>query len=464
MKRLLGFVSLPLIILITASLTSGLELSASTGSNDGGGSASMGVRYGATIDDYNHEHIHLSPNEGTLSNAFSISGTLPFATISAKAQDGTQASVSRSVIGKPGVTKGSYDWVAGTHGPPGTSFLAFADLKLAVEKAYTIYGSGYASNQEGDFASGSMTVSSSQPTSTLIGYEISVDASPSRANALQNLVYAYGASASINSQGLDTALGVERISLNTKTGVETNTKINRGEGDFTAVKTTFNNVGVTTVTTKNDISITPTGFGANTALILDPRRYEFVTLNRGQEIRDSVTNSLVSKGYAVTYYSDAAVSKDKVAQMDDNLVSVISTHMDPTQIYLSKSSDGITYDKVSASELKNMYTKSNGMTLLVGCNSFKNSFTNTGKPISGTLADAVSKASCSGGTTDYWSITYNRNFIAKYFQLMAKGSPASQANLLAMGLDYAYDANGNLISGYKVKALDMRGSNTNFKL
>ena len=50
MKRLLGFVLLPLIILITASLTSGLELSASTGGN--GGSSSTNVRYGATIDDY----------------------------------------------------------------------------------------------------------------------------------------------------------------------------------------------------------------------------------------------------------------------------------------------------------------------------------------------------------------------------------------------------------------------------
>ena len=49
-KLFRGFVSLLLIVLISMSLTSGLELSASTGGNDG--SSSTHVVYGATVDNY----------------------------------------------------------------------------------------------------------------------------------------------------------------------------------------------------------------------------------------------------------------------------------------------------------------------------------------------------------------------------------------------------------------------------
>lgn len=151
--------------------------------------------------------------------------------------------------------------------------------------------------------------------------------------------------------------------------------------------------------------------------------------------------------------------------MGNYWVSVIDTHMNPTSLYLSKA-NGNTYDTMTASELKGAYTANNGMTLMTGCNSFT-------QRSSGTWADAVSKAQCSGGTTDYWSIYYGREFLIKYFQDMANGNTASQANQDAYNTltvngyhgDFNYDAKGNWIPGsYLKKKLYLAGSNTNFNL
>jgi len=127
MKRLSRFVLLPLIILITASLTSALELSASTGGNDGG-SSSTNVHYGATIDDYNHEHIKINPGDGTLSNDWSGLGSLPYGIIDTTDSNGNYAKVSRSVVGKPGYTKWEYDW--GTSKSNGAS--AWLSMRVSI--------------------------------------------------------------------------------------------------------------------------------------------------------------------------------------------------------------------------------------------------------------------------------------------------------------------------------------------
>jgi hypothetical protein len=131
-------------------------------------------------------------------------------------------------------------------------------------------------------------------------------------------------------------------------------------------------------------------------------------------------------GYAVTYYSDAAVSKDKVKQMDEYKVSTIATHSCPTLLYLSKSTDGINFDRMTASELKSGYTNSNGMALVVGCDSFLSTDT-------GTWADAVSEADVRGGTTSEWSVIYSRNFINNYYASMSNGNNASYSNSYASG-------------------------------
>jgi len=542
-KFIKGALLFALFFLISVSLTSGLELSASSGGNDG--SSSTHVVYGSTVDDYANEHIGLNPGDGTLSNAFSGSGSLPSSSISKSDTKGNYVYVSRSVSGKSGTTTWNYDW--STYSPTSSTAGSGigATLTLTANNAYSISGSGYASNKEGDVASAYTNVGSSSPytTSSISNYYANPTAFTNEARAYQSansatstgpitvtgysnnaekdyttatistttgtisspttnvfsaktsswtdptaslintagtgkldayasnlegdssqfslavtngkvtnpnfygwsatnfaetwasIPNAYGAVAEISSQGLDNALGYEEHwAWNSKkvSWDRIKTKVARGEGDFAARKignVQFSNVAVTTRATKNDINIAATGFGANTALILDPRRWEFVTDVGGRDIRDSVMNSLKNNkygGYAVTYYSDAAVSKDKVKQMDEYKVSTITTHSCPTLLYLSKSTDGINFDTMSASELKSGYTNSNGMALVVGCDSFLS----TGI---GTWADATSKANVRGGTTSEWSIIYSRDFINNYYASMSNGNTASYANSYAAG-------------------------------
>jgi hypothetical protein len=542
-KLIKGALLIAMIFLISVSLTSGLKLSASTGGNHG--SSSTHVVYGSTIDDYANEHIGLNPGDGTLSNAFSGSGSLPSSSISKSDTKGNYVCVYRSVSGKSGTTTWNYDWSTYTPTSSTAGSGVGATLTLTANNAYSIYGRGYASNKEGDIANAYTNVGSSSPytTSSISNYYANPTAFTDEARAYQSadsaastgpitvtgssnnaekdytiatistttgtisspttnvfsaktssrtyptaslintagtgkldayasnlegdsskfslavtngkvtdpnfygwsatnfaetwasIPNAYGTVAEISSQGLDKALGYEEHwAWNYKTGSwdRIKTKVARGEGDFVAKKINnaqFSSVAVTTHATNNDIGIESTGFGDNTALILDPRRWEFVTDVHGKEIRDSVMNSLKNNkngGYAVTYYSDAAVSKDKVKQMDEYKVSTIATHSCPTLLYLSKSTDGINFDRMTASELKSGYTNSNGMALVVGCDSFLSTDT-------GTWADAVSEADVSGGTTSEWSVIYSRNFINNYYASMSNGNNASYSNSYASG-------------------------------
>jgi len=527
-----------LILLISVSFASGLQLQASTGGN--GESSSTEVAYGAEIDDYANEHIGLNPLDATLSNAFYGSGTLPGASISRTDSKGNYVYAYRSVNGQSGVTTWNYDWRTYTPYSSTAGYGVGAELWLTASKAYSITGKGKSSNAEGDSAEASMTVgSSSTPISYLSNYyvnptaftnEVGVYQSASSAsstgpttitgtsnnregdytlttisttkgtisNPTTNVysgktssysyptaslvntagdgkLYAYasnlqgdsskftatvsngiisnpnfyawsgtrfaetkgsvsnlyGSVAEINTQALSKILGYQE-----KWPYRTKTAVYQAEGDFAAKKTNYAQFGSVSVTTRatngnadrsqNDITISSTGFGANTALILDPRRWEFVTNVGGSEIRDSVMNSLKNKGYAVTYFSDSAVTKEKVKQMDEYKVSTINTHSSPDQIYLSKSSDGSNWDRMYAYELKNAYTNSNGMALVVGCSSFKNTGSNT-------WADATSKANVRGGTTQEWGIAYCRTFINKYFSSMGSGNTAAYANNYAAG-------------------------------
>jgi hypothetical protein len=535
MEIIKGAVMLTLISLISVTLTSGLELSASTGGNDG--SSSTNVVYGATVDDYENEHIGLNPEGALVRNTFSGSGSLPSSSISRSDAKGNHVSVTRSVSGKAGTTTWNYDWSTYTPTSSTAGSGVGARLTLNANNAYSIYGSGYASNKEGDVACAYTNVGSSSPytTSALSNYQANPRAFTNEADMYQSassasssgsntvtgysnnaendyttatiftstgtisspstnvyssktssysypmaslvntagvgkldayafnlegdssrfglavtngrvtnpnfyayagtgfaetrasITNAYGSATEISSQGLDRALGYEE---HWGASGRIKTKVERGEGDFAAKKINnaqFSNVATRTRSTKDDIVISATGFGANTALILDPRRWEFVTDVGGNEIRDSVMTSLKNKGYAVTYYSDAAVSKDKVKQMDEYKVSAINTHSSPNLIYLSKSTDGINWDQMYATELKSGYTNSNDMALVVGCDSFESTGT-------GTWADAVSRASIRGGTTAPWAITYCRDFINRYFASMSGGNTASYANNYAAGL------------------------------
>jgi hypothetical protein len=189
-KKIKSAAFLILIVLISVSLTSGLELTASTGGNDG--SSSTHVVYGATVDDYANEHIGLNPGEATLSNSFSGTGNLPSSSIGISDTKGNYAYVSRSVSGKPVTTKWNYDW--NTYYPysstAGSGVGAW--LSLSSSNAYSIYGSGYASNREGDSASASTTVGSSGTTSSLSNYYVNPYAFSNEADANQNAISASG--------------------------------------------------------------------------------------------------------------------------------------------------------------------------------------------------------------------------------------------------------------------------------
>jgi len=330
---------------------------------------------------------------------------------------------------------------------------------------------------------------------SISGYSYDATAKLTSATTDAKIKSASGSSVEIKSNGQDKALVYESQYMwnpSANNWDQTLVSYNAGEGDFAAKNLAFKNVEVATKATQKDIDISTKGFGKKTALILDPRRWEFsqepviyIDGNGNQvlestgipEICDPIMTFLEQSGYAVTYYSDAAVSKTKVGQMDNYWVSVINTHMNPFELALSKSSDGKTCDTMQASEFKKAYTKNNGLTLMVGCNSF----TNIG---SGTWIGGVSKAQCIGGTTDYWSIFYSRTFLIKYFQDMAEGQTASEANQdvydtfkvdgVHLG-DYNYEANGGLVGGcndqgepanpsFSQKKLYLAGSNINFKL
>lgn len=535
LKRSLMFA---LIFVISTSASFGLELSATAG--NGHGSSSTDVVYGATVSDYANQNIKLNPNEGTLSNAYSGSGSLPSSSISRKDSKGNYVYVSRSVSGKPGTTTWSYDW--NTYAPYSSTagYGVGAKLWLSAHNAYSISGAGYAKNAEGDTAEASISVGSSYPstTSSLSNYYVNPTAFTNEARVYQKADYAtstgriitqgksrnlendyswasidipsgtvskpttnvysakssgwvyptassvytikagglnayasnsegdisnlyatvdngritnpqfyswsdktfaetwasipsmYGKTAEITSQGKDKALGYQEDFVwnsEKKDWDRIKTPISRGEGDFVAKRSNnyaFNSVAVKTRATKSDVEITTSGFGSKTALILDPRRWEFVTDAGGKEIFSPISTALKNKGYAVTYYSDSAVSKDKVKKMDEYYVSAILTHASPYDIYLSKSSNGKSWDTMSASELKPAYTKYNGMALILGCDTFKN----TG---SGTWADATNKAKVRGGTSKSWDRNYVGNYANKFFTSMSNGNPAWYANLEA---------------------------------
>jgi len=279
----------------------------------------------------------------------------------------------------------------------------------------------------------------------------------SQSTSSQNVMASKGSQVEIRSGGFTTALGYENMAYwnsNTDNMEIHLVPVVGGAGVFAAKKNEFKNAVVTTAATQNDISISTRGFGSKTALVLDPRRWEFQDSAQNRMVQyvnginlDPMMDSLKNAGYAVTYFSDAAVSRDKVKQMDDYWISVLNTHANPYIIELSKSSDGKTYDTMQASELKGAYTNDNGMAIINGCNGFSE----TGL---GTWSDAVSKASVSEGWTSTIGVDFSRIFLNNYFNYLSKGFTASQANNLAKATDN-YDG--------QIKQLTLQG-NTNFKL
>jgi hypothetical protein len=186
-----GFASLLLIFLISVSLVSGLSLTASVEGN--GVSSSTHTVYGATIDDFANQHIGLNPEEGTLSNAFSGSGSLPYNSLSISDTKGNYAEVHRSVSGEPGVTRWTYDWNTYMPHSSNAGYGVGARLWLTASNAYSISGGSSSSNKEGDNAQANTNINSNSLTaSSLSDYYTEATAFTNAANAYQRANSASG--------------------------------------------------------------------------------------------------------------------------------------------------------------------------------------------------------------------------------------------------------------------------------
>lgn len=312
----------------------------------------------------------------------------------------------------------------------------------------------YASNKEGDSATFRFDMNFKYPnfqsgTGTITGADLSVLSQKNLATTTAKISNAYGSDVLITSTVFGKIKGMEN---NPNVAGRPLTGISDGRGTFSALRTNnnpFTNVFVESKANVNDVSIKATGFGTKTALLLDPRRWEFVTAVNGIDFRNPTTNALLSKGYAVTYYSDAAVSKAKVLTMDDYWVSVLLSHGGPAGMELSTTTNGITEDIISFSTLQSGYTKKNGMALLLGCQSF-----DPDKDGVRQGANAVKLATFSGGIQGTWPVGYVQLFVNDFFSSMASGSTAAQANRAA-GFSDPTDG--------KYKSLSLQGA-TNFVL
>ena len=471
MKLIKRGLLLTLIVLISVSLTSGLELTASTGGN--GGSSSTNVVYGATIDDYANEHIGLNPGEGTLSNAFSGSGSLPFGSIGITDAKKDSATVYRSVSGKPGVTSWNYDWKTYTqYGGVG------AQLSFNTANAYSFSGGSYGSNLEGDFAS---TAASGSSPSGVTG--ASVSNMNTFTNAYPNDVYSTlsanlgkGASticfdsSSYNKEGEYTytyldAYGTASKPANIynpiiyadsiKTLAQSGASTTAAYGTSAILRTHVENTaqmighegtyntggGEFGVNMQNYKTLTGsvsgmaygsypnTAYANNvflypsvnvpsyeTAYLLDPFRREYVVKNGYTDWGYNAFNALMNKGQAVTYYRDSAVSHSRVGDMDDYYVSAIKGHMGPDVIEVSRAAD--VDRRVTGIELASMFTKTNGLTILAGCESFKPGG-------SSPLAKAVKDKTWLSGGYDYSVNSQGNNlFMSKFFGYLTNGYSA----------------------------------------
>lgn len=180
------------------------------------------------------------------------------------------------------------------------------------------------------------------------------------------------------------------------------------------------------------------------AIMLEPYHQVFADTtiidNKGlpkkaPDYKEVVYDPLLEKGYAVTRYTDSAVSPDRFIGLDKYNIVLISSHMTPNEIHLSRDNPRVEgapimifgsniLSGILVDRLDYLNPPSDSLVLLDGCSSFKES--EGGKPSS--LASAVNKASLSGGypidIANYWASVY----MGSLFDKMAKGETVRQAN------------------------------------
>jgi len=254
---------------------------------------------------------------------------------------------------------------------------------------------------------------------------------------LVSLTSAYGATATITSHAQNLALNRDPISGNLFYG---------GSADFEALNTNdnkFTNPTVDTTATSSLVTIASTGF-PKTALLLEP--FKWVGFGDLYGPVGSVGYTLEHKGYAVTDYSNAGVTVDKVDKLAGSTVSVMYTHgvvdsttaTNPNTLGLA-----ISYDPTGSkntqyipwTQLQPYLTAPNGMIILAACDVFNtNAYTitfNDGTKTTTPGKYAVSKAQVSGGFVGNGYYPTSVTYLDTLFTQLAAGSTVSTANTAA---------------------------------
>ena len=323
------------------------------------------------------------------------------------------------------ITSGSLNVYTGTdYGYKGT---AYSDANKAESTqdagtgvAHSILSSSNAENREFDQSQ----VSISAEEGAIENLKQKATVSSNQAGVTQTADDAYGSTAEIDSHAenkFKSAWSVP-VDWNDWTLYTISFSSNGGSADFGVMKDNFNKFGYSSITStadKNYVDILPDTSVEKTALMLEPFTFDGLHANHYQ----SIGRGLEDAGYAVTHYTDSAVTRDQVKKLGDYTISLISTHANPTTLALSRDGEG----NVKAIELMNWYTNGlhkNDMIILDGCSSFGTP-SQTGDI---SLAEAVKTAKLSGGFTYDTIIPIDNSFMDKFFEKMCAGGTAKDAN------------------------------------
>jgi hypothetical protein len=155
------------------------------------------------------------------------------------------------------------------------------------------------------------------------------------------------------------------------------------------------------------------------AIILEPFEKIFDPAPE-YDLRATVFQRLVDKGYATTRYTDSAVSIGAVQEMDDYNIALVAGHMTPGAIGLSSDPHGV----IRASQLEYTNPPTPSFVILAGCESFK-----TGKKEEDSaLSTATISSDLRGGFSKSVNYIWPNIYISEFLAKMADGSTASEAN------------------------------------
>jgi hypothetical protein len=455
------------IVLIFLSVANGLEFGATTSSSDVVSATSVG--YAATKDDFADQHVQLNTGEGTLSNAYAGTGSLSFGRNSiSNTAYGTYADVERQIIGTGGQTFWFYDWGTSI---PGTGQVR-AWLNMDVQNAMYIYGQSYASNRYGYTQNIARVDSGSSLSSSISNYAASAVATPTLATSTQSANLATGKDVSFRSYasnnegdysrselgatGTATNLGSafrpstngqiasssaysyvsDPASRGLKTYMKTFTQdralareggnagnVYLGTGQFGVQKNNYNwlqGSSSGTATASNVYLSSSANVASNQkAYMLEPYKHWAVNHVGQIDALQYQFDKLMSKGWACTYYTDAAVTKSRVGEMDDYYFSTIIGHMNNGVIGISRAGDS----DVTAADLKSMITKSTGLIILNGCESFKPNSAGT-RPLYEALKD---KAWVSMGNVISVGVIDTGTYQKKFIDIMTDSSKSGSS-------------------------------------